>query len=96
MSELLFNKSDYEILSQLINSKCFSPVISLTRKQLMELTGCSMSKIRNANKNFLMTGIIKEGTKDGNNKTYYITEEGIKHYQYVYNLSDDEIKKMIE
>ena len=94
MSEL-FNKRDYRVLEELIANKCVSSVASLNRIQLMNLTELSSSKIRNVIKYFLMTGLILEGTKDGQFKTYYVSQNGIENFKIAHNLKDQDIQNMM-
>lgn len=96
MSNILFNKNDYKVLEELIVRQCNIPVASLTIKQLMEITGMSLSKIRSVKNNFIMIGFIKEGSKDGNKKTYYITDKGIDHYKEVFDFDEEKIDKIID
>lgn len=93
---MYFNKSDYQILEMLIYNECFSPVESLSIRQLSDLTKLSLSKIRLTIKGFLIANLIGEGTKDGNNKTYYMTELGIEHFKRVYKLTEDDLRDDIE
>ena len=73
----IFNKNDYNILSVLLENKCFTEIGSLTIKQISNLTGLSIPKIRLVMKTFLLTELTKEGARDGISKTFYITEEGV-------------------
>ncbi|NRU52528.1 hypothetical protein [Clostridium beijerinckii] len=95
MSEL-FNKRDYKVLEELIANNCVSPMASLNRVQLMNLTELSSSKIRSVIKSFLITGLILEGTKDGQFKTYYISPLGIENFKTAHNLSDEDIQKLLK
>jgi DNA-binding transcriptional regulator GbsR (MarR family) len=94
MSEL-FNKRDYKVLEELIANNCVSPIASLNRVQLMNLTELSSSKIRSVIKYFLMTGLILEGIKDGQYKTYYVSESGIENFKRTHNLTDKNIQDLI-
>ena len=91
----LFNKRDYKVLEELIANECVSPVASLNRVQLMNLTGLSSSKIRSVIKYFLITDLILEGTKDGQFKTYYISKAGIENFKRAHNLMDEDIENMM-
>ena len=73
----IFNKNDYNILSVLLENKCFTEIGSLTIKQISNLTGLSIPKIRLVMKTFLLTELTKEGARDGISKSFYITEEGV-------------------
>lgn len=91
----LFNKRDYKVLEELIVNECVSPVASLNRVQLMNLTGLSSSKIRSVIKYFLITDLIFEGTRDGQFKTYYISKAGIENFKRAHNLMDEDIENMM-
>ena len=95
MSEVIFNKNDYKILESLIERKCNAPASSLTIKQLIKITEMSLSKIRSVIGKFILMNFIKEGSKDGNNKTYFVLEEGITHFKMVFGFTDDIINEMI-
>jgi DNA-binding MarR family transcriptional regulator len=74
----MFNKSDYNILADLVERECFSEIASLSIKQISEHTKLSIPKIRLVIKSFLLMGIIQEGAKDGISKTFYATDKGRK------------------
>lgn len=95
MGDVIFNKNDYKILEALIERKCTAPVASLSISQLKSITGMSLSKIRSVKDKFLLMNFIQEGSKDGNNKTFYTTEEGLKHFKLVFGFTDDDIEDMI-
>lgn len=96
MPDVLFNKNDYKMLEGLIERQCDAPAASLTIKQLMKITGMSLSKIRSVKDNFIIIGFIQEGSKDGNSKTYYVTEKGLEHFKRVFRFNDENINEMIE
>lgn len=95
MGDVIFNKNDYKILEALIERKCTAPVASLSISQLKNITGMSLSKIRSVKDKFLLMNFIQEGSKDGNNKTFYTTDEGLKHFKLVFGFNDDDIEEMI-
>lgn len=95
MTDILFNKNDYKVLETLIERECTTPVASLTIKQLINITEMSLSKVRSVKDNFIMMRYINEGSKDGNNKTFYVTEEGVKHYKLVFGFDDEKIDEII-
>lgn len=72
-----FNKSDYMILDVLNNSECYSSVMSFTFQKISDETKLSVPKVRITIKNFLIAGFVKEGAKENNSKTFYITHEGV-------------------
>lgn len=96
MPEVLFNKNDYKMLESLIERECNAPAASLTIKQLMRITEMSLSKIRSVKDNFILMNFIAEGSKDGNSKTYYITQQGVEHFKLVFGFDDDKINEMID
>lgn len=89
------NKNDYSILELIIVNECVSPWKSLTTKFIIEETGLSHVKVRQVLKTFVIMRYISEGAKDGNNKTYYATEEGINHYKQVFDYDDIDIEDLI-
>lgn len=91
-----FNKMDYAILEQLVVYECFSLAIAFSIKTLAEKTGFSQVKIRQTIKLFLMFGIVEEGAKDGNKKTYYVTKSGLDLYKRVMDYTDEDIIEMQE
>lgn len=90
-----FNKNDYLILEAIIGNRCTTPVMSFTINQISKESNFSEIKVRLAIKSFQMYDYIKEGSKDGNTKTYYVTNEGIKHYMSVMNYDDEDIVDLI-
>lgn len=92
----MFNKNDYIILEMLIAEECNSPYKSLTKQFIIKESKFSHVKVQQVLKSFLLIGFVKEGTKDGNNKTYYYTDDGKKHYMEVFEYSEDDIKLLIE
>lgn len=93
--ETIFNKNDYKVLEALIERKCNAPAASLTIKQLIKLTGMSVSKVREVKNNFLLMNFIQEGSKDSNNLTFYYTEKGLNHFKLVFGFKDEDINEMI-
>lgn len=73
------NKSDYRILQAIIEHKCFTELTALTTRQLINLTGLSLSRVRLGIKRLLDLKYINEGFKDKSEKTYYITDLGKKN-----------------
>lgn len=95
MTDILFNKNDYKILEALIERECNSPAKSLTVKQIIKITEMSLSKVRAVISKFLLINYIQEGSKDGNSKTYYFTDEGVNHYKAVFGFSNEDVEDMI-
>lgn len=93
--QTFFNKSDYFVLDALLGNECRSPFDSLTVKEIMENTELSHVKVRNALKGFIMAGIVSEGTKDGNSKTFFITSKGIDYYKEVLKCTDENIAELV-
>ena len=92
----VFNKNDYLILEELICNECYSSFISLSVNQLINTTKLSHVKIRQSLKNFIGFGFVKEGNKDGNSKTYYITDAGIENYKTALNYDDNDLNEIID
>ena len=96
MTDVLFNKNDYKILESLIERQCNAPAASLTIKQLVNITGMSLSKVRSVKDKFLLMNFIQEGSKDSNNKTFFFTEYGLNHFKLVFGFTDDDINEIID
>lgn len=92
----MFNKNDYVILEMLIAEECNSPYKSLTKQFIIKKSKFSHVKVQQVLRSFQLVGFIKEGTKDRNNKTYYYTEEGKKHYMQVFEYSNEDIEILVE
>lgn len=71
-----YNKTDYEILYFLQEGGYNGSFRSCTIRTMTEELKYSESKIRLAINLFLKDKYVKEGTKQGQAKTYYITEKG--------------------
>lgn len=84
----MFNKSDYVILTHIYHNNFNSPVNAISTLDLIDESGLSSSKVRNTISEFIRIGYLIEGLKDGNNKTYYISNEGIKHFEDMFGKSD--------
>lgn len=93
--EVFFNKNDYKILEALIERECNSPVASLTIKQLINITQMSLSKVRSVKDKFILTDYIQEGSKDGNEKTFFYTHEGLIHFKNIFGFADEDIENMV-
>lgn len=91
-----FNKNDYIILETLVGNECITPFRSLTIKHLVNACKFSHIKIRQTIKTFQIYDYIKEGSRDGNTKTYYVTNLGVKHYMEVMNYNEEDISNLIE
>ena len=91
-----FNKNDYIILESLIGNECITPFRSLTVKYLVDNCKFSHVKIRQTIKTFQIYDYVKEGSRDGNTKTYYVTNLGVKHYMEVMDYNEDDISELIE
>lgn len=92
----LINKTDYIILELMIKNESYSSYVSLSTPYLIKKSKLSHVKVRQVLKNFILLGFVHEGSKDGNKKTYYITESGLEHYKDIFGLDDKDIEKMIE
>lgn len=89
----MINKTDYYILEVLAIRSLTTPFYSAKIEQLMQYTGLSKTKVRNALRVFMMMGLIKEGNKDHRSKTYYITEQGEDYYLKIFDLEYEELEK---
>lgn len=80
--DILSNLSDLKILIAIIDKNKptvgTSEVKGVTIKNLIEKTGYSHMKIRSTIKQFLEQGVVAEGLRNGNSKTYYITRLGLE------------------
>lgn len=92
---MLFNKNDYLILELLILGECTSAFKSLSTQAIIKDSKFSHVKVRQVIKSFLLSNFIMEGAKEGNNKTYYVTPEGIEHFKKVFNYTDEYINDAI-
>lgn len=91
----MFNKSDYTILDAIIGNECTSPFQSISTQYIIDKCGYSHVKVRQVLKNFVISDFIREGIKDGNKKTYYVTEKGKAHYMMVMGYNDEDIEDLI-
>ena len=55
-----------------------SEIKGVTIKKLIEKTNFSHVKIRNTIKMFSELGLIKDGLRAGNSRTYYLTDDGLE------------------
>lgn len=76
-NNVIFNKSDYKILTTLLDKECFSEIASLSIKDIATFSELSIPKVRMTLKSFLLTDLVRLGAKDGVSNTYYITEKGL-------------------
>lgn len=93
--ETIFNKNDYLILEILIGNECTSPYKSISTTCIIEKCNYSHVKVRQVLKSLLIVEFIKEGAKDGNKKTYYVTEKGKAHYKEIMEYDDYDIEDLI-
>lgn len=91
----IFNKNDYLILEVLIGNECSSPYKSISTTYIIEKCNYSHVKVRQVLKNFLISDFIKEGAKEGNKKTYYVTDKGISHYKTTMGYDDQDIDDLV-
>lgn len=94
IEECSFNKNDYLILEILIGNECFSSFKSLTTKYLIDESKFSHVKVRQTIKMFQMYNLVKDGAKDGNNRTYYVTEKGVEFFMKVMDCDTEDIERM--
>ena len=80
--KLEIDKVDIEILYMLFVQEVFSPMNSFTLKKIIENTDLKLSYYsihRRINKKLIPIGYILEGYKDGNAKSFYLSELAIKY-----------------
>lgn len=92
----LFNKNDYIILEIIIGNECSTPYKSVSTKFIIEKSKYSHVKVRQVLKNFILSDFIREGARDGNNKTYYYTQKGLDYYKTAMGYSDLDIEDLVE
>lgn len=91
----IFNKNDYLILEVLIGNQCHSPYKSLSTQYIINECNYSHVKVRQVLKNFIISDFVREGAKDGNKKTYYVTDKGIEHYKMAMGYDNMDIEDVI-
>lgn len=80
----LYTKKDITVLRAIKMKNAITDMMSVSRKTLQDDTKLSYLKVRQALLKLIKDGYVKEGFKQGNAKTYYITHEGIsKLYQLI-------------
>lgn len=90
-----FNKNDFDILEILIGNECKTPFKSLTIKYLIKESKFSHLKVRQTMKTFQIYGLVKDGAKDGNNKTYYVTQKGIDYYCSIMDYNEIDLEDLV-
>lgn len=78
--DMLLNLNDIDIIRSMMDKKTgrgFSKSYGSTVKEVQELTGLSISKVRSSINKFKKMGWVDEGIKDRKTKCYYVTEQGI-------------------
>lgn len=85
----MFNKNDYAIIAHVYVNEYNSPMNSITLIDLISRCEMSASKVRLTISAFLKAGYLSEGLKEGNNKTIYLTEQGINHCKQIIGEIDD-------
>lgn len=92
---VMFNKTDYAILELLVACECDAPMESMSKKAIIRRSELSHVKVQQVLKAFMLSGFVKEGTKDGNNKTYFYTEEGKEHLMSAFGYLDGDIDDLV-
>lgn len=85
------SKGDYKILESFSKTKSTTEMKSLTIKQIQEITGYSINKVRDAIKILLLLQYIQEGAVQHSAKTYYLTKSG---QSKLHELFPDESKNI--
>ncbi len=74
--------NDYKILTSIIDkedkTKGIIPSNATTKKEIMLLTGLSITKVNTALYSFIDKGYISLGLKHKNQNSYILTEKGMK------------------
>lgn len=78
----MITMNDYRILKSIISkddkSKGFTMMKGTTIKEIVANTGLSDKKVRVTRDRFLKDGLICEGLKNGNEKSYILTIKGFE------------------
>ena len=80
MNKVNLNLSDYQILNSIIdreNSKGISKLRGITTIELADITGFSLTKIRNTLSKLLDKGFVDYAVKRGKSNAFHITEKGL-------------------
>ena len=74
--------NDYNVLKSIISKedkeKGMIPTKGTTKREIMDKTGLSITKINISIYSFLKDGLIEEPLKIKNSKTYCITDKGLQ------------------
>lgn len=80
--KLEIDKVDIEILYMLFVQRAVSPMNSFSIKKIIENTDLKLSYysiLRRVNKKLIPIGYLLEGYKDGNSKSFYLSELATKY-----------------
>ncbi len=73
------NRIDFLLLNILKAENAINKTLAITIKEMpLEDINCSIRHIQSRIKELKNIGLILEGLKDGNSKTYYLSEAGLK------------------
>ena len=70
------NKNDYKLLMILDKDECNSSVKSKTAARIATEANLCGSKVRRTLNEFVNMNYVKEGMKEGNARSFYITSKG--------------------
>lgn len=84
----MVSKNDYSVLLLLFNDGCTTEFKSYTKKCIQEKLSeekieLSLNKITNTLKTFIQMDYIKEGARQWQSKTFYLTKEGINKIEKI-------------
>jgi predicted transcriptional regulator len=78
----MMTQNDFKILQNILNeddkSKGTIKTNGTTKKELMEKTGMSITKVTNTLLYFQSQGLVENGLMIKNSKSYIVTEKGMK------------------
>lgn len=78
----MFTQNDYAILESIVDrndgEKGIIKTRGTTKKEIMQKTGLSITKVTNTLLQFESKGLISQALKVKNSKAYTITEDGMK------------------
>lgn len=81
-------KREINVLVTLKDENCFSKIQSLSINDISEKSDAPKPTVRAYLKTFLLQGLVEEGAKDWNSKTYYITKLGLDVIEEYYDTTN--------
>lgn len=90
---MMTSQNDYKILQAIIDkkdkNKGIIPSNGTTKKEIIEKTALSDSKVTLTIYKFLSANYIECGLSKGNSKTYIFTEKGLREYMRFQGVDPD-------